>query len=91
MSDGKNNSSGFMWGLLIGGALGSLVSTKKGRRIIKELTEHGFESLENIVDIDKIKETIDKNEFVKAIKEEAEEEKEEMVKKKPRLFRGIKK
>lgn len=58
MNDNKNNS-GFVWGLLIGAAIGSLISTEKGRRIIKELSEHGIESIENLMDIEEIKNVMD--------------------------------
>ncbi len=90
MSD-KNNNSGFVWGLLIGAAVGSLISTEKGRRIIKELSEHGLDSIENLMDIDEIKNAMD--EGIDRGKEilNGEKEVEVTVKKKPRLFRGIKK
>ncbi len=89
MNETKNNS-GFVWGLLIGAAIGSLVSTEKGRRIIKELSEHGLDSIENLMDIDEIKEAMDSG-MEKGREFLNNEEKEEVVKKKPRLFRGIKK
>ena len=90
MNDTKNNS-GFVWGLLIGAALGSLLSTEKGRRILKELSEHGIESIESLMDIDEIKQAMDEGmergkEFLNVDKKEEEA----VVKKKPRLFRGIK-
>jgi hypothetical protein len=90
MNENKNNS-GFVWGLLIGAAIGSLISTEKGRRIIKELSEHGLESIENLMDIDEIKEAMDNG--IEKGKEflNVEEKEEVIVKKKPRLFRGIKK
>jgi len=101
MSDSKNNS-GFVWGLLIGAAIGSLISTEKGRRIIKELSEHGLDSIENLMDIDEIREAMDngiaKGKDILNIEEgrrpEGSARREEVVvtvKKKPRLFRGIKK
>jgi len=90
MNDTKNNS-GFVWGLLIGAALGSLLSTEKGRRILKELSEHGIESIESLMDIDEIKQAMDEGidrgkEFLNVDKKEEEA----VAKKKPRLFRGIK-
>lgn len=90
MSEGRNSSLGFMWGLIIGAALGSLLSTKKGRKIIKEISEHGLESLENIMNIDEIKEVMD--EGVAKGKEifGDEEDTKPVFKKRPRLFRGIK-
>ena len=93
MNDNKNNS-GFVWGLLIGAAIGSLISTEKGRRIIKELSEHGIESIENLMDIEEIKNVMDAG--VEKGKEilDVDNKKEEVtvtVRKKPRFFRGIKK
>lgn len=92
MNENKNNS-GFVWGLLIGAAIGSLISTEKGRRIIKELSEHGLESIENLMDIDEIKQAMEDG--VEKGKEilDVDNKSEEIVvavKKKPRLFRGIK-
>lgn len=93
MNETKNNS-GFVWGLLIGAAIGSLISTEKGRRIIKELSEHGLESIENLMDIEEIKQAMDST--VERGKEilDVDNNKEEVVvtvKKKPRLFKGIRK
>lgn len=100
MSEGKNNS-GFVWGLLIGAAIGSLLSTEKGRRILKELSEHGIESVEKLMDIDEIREAMDEGVINRKENVEGEhsdpeksskrEEVEVVVRKKPRLFRGIKK
>lgn len=89
MSDGRNNS-GFVWGLLIGAAIGSLISTEKGRRIIKELSEHGLDSIENLMDIDEIKNAMDEGIVGgREIFNVREKEEVVVVKKKPRLFRGI--
>ncbi len=89
MSDTKNNS-GFVWGLLIGAAIGSLLSTEKGRRIIKELSEHGIESIENLMDIDEIKDALGESGTLSQnkVREGVVVEKSP---KKPRLFKGIKK
>lgn len=52
MDNRNNNSSGggFLFGMLIGGALVFLVGTNKGRRILKSLTEEGFEGLSDIIE-----------------------------------------
>lgn len=93
MNETKNNS-GFVWGLLIGAAIGSLISTEKGRRIIKELSEHGLESIENLMDIEEIKQamddTVDKGKEILDV-DNKKEEVVVTVKKKPRFFRGIRK
>ncbi|MBI2195721.1 MAG: hypothetical protein HYU48_01595 [Candidatus Levybacteria bacterium] len=51
MSDNRNNSGGgFLFGMLIGGALVFLLGTDKGRRILKSLTEEGFGELSQIIE-----------------------------------------
>lgn len=46
---GKHNSNGFFLGLLLGAGIALLLSTKKGRNILKELTENGIDALEDVV------------------------------------------
>lgn len=66
MDNRNNNSSGggFLFGMLIGGALVFLVGTNKGRRILKSLTEEGFEGLSDI--IEKAGEEIEEEEEISA-------------------------
>lgn len=46
---GRHNSNGFLLGLLLGAGIALLISTKKGRNIIKEITENGIDALEDVV------------------------------------------
>lgn len=55
--DQKNNNhheynpgNGFLMGLIVGGIATLLFTTKKGREIVKDLTEKGFERLEDLQD-----------------------------------------
>ena len=84
----SGNGGGFVWGLLIGAAVASLVSTQKGRQILKDLAEHGLESVENIVNLEEVKNAIevDGEDMM-----EGEMEEPEVKPKKKRLFRGIRK
>ena len=41
---------GFLWGAIIGGGLVFLLSTKKGKKILKTITEEGVEGLSEILE-----------------------------------------
>ena len=43
-------ANGFLFGLVVGAALVFLLATKKGRRILKLISEEGFDNLADIVD-----------------------------------------
>lgn len=49
------HSHGFTWGMIVGGALVLMLTTKKGREILKELAEGGIDGLEEYVDLEKIR------------------------------------
>ncbi len=55
MNNNNNHfSQGFILGALVGGAAIFLLGTKKGNKILKTLTEDGFEGLTNLIeDIEK--------------------------------------
>lgn len=56
MDEPKNkHSHGFTWGMIVGGAVVLMLTTKKGREILKELAEGGIDGLEEYVDLEKIK------------------------------------
>lgn len=40
--------TGFLWGVIIGGVCVYLLSTKKGKNILKELSDNGFDLLEQV-------------------------------------------
>ncbi len=50
MNDNKGGNSGFLLGLIIGGAVVFLLGTDKGRKILKSLTEEGFEELSTVIE-----------------------------------------
>ncbi|HUD44946.1 MAG TPA: YtxH domain-containing protein [Patescibacteria group bacterium] len=49
----KNGSSlnGFLWGLIVGVALTLLFTTKKGRQILRSLTDEGLSKFSEVEDI----------------------------------------
>ena len=90
----KHGPNGLVVGLLIGAAVGALVSTKRGRKILKDVVDYGIEYVGNTVDMDDI-ETIlndDEEEMMGGeVEAVAKEEKEaEQPSRRKRLFRGIK-
>lgn len=55
MEHNKNNHSnkffdGFLWGLIIGGAVVFLIGTKKGKKLLKAITEEGMGGISDIID-----------------------------------------
>jgi len=46
------SSNGFLFGMILGGGLVFLLGTKKGRKILKELSEKGLDALENLSDLE---------------------------------------
>lgn len=84
-------SHSFTWGMLVGGAMVLLLTTKKGRTILKEISEGGIEGIEEFIDIEMVKEL--SKEFSGEDTESINETNEEKTtkKKKRRLFRGVRK
>jgi len=91
---GGNSFSAFIMGMLVGGFIVFLLATKKGKRILKAISEEGFDKVTGI--IEKAEKSVDFDEAF-------EEEEEEIVPKKrivvreetgekpkaKRFFRGI--
>lgn len=50
MNENKGGNSGFILGLIIGGAAVFLLGTDKGRKILKSLTEEGFGELSQFIE-----------------------------------------
>lgn len=48
--------SGFLWGAIIGGTLVLLVSTKKGRKVLRELADVGLDTIENAAQVGNLEE-----------------------------------
>lgn len=44
-------SNGFLLGAIVGGGLVFLVGTKKGKQVLKKLTENGFEGISELADL----------------------------------------
>lgn len=86
----KHHGGGFVWGFALGAAVGALVSTKRGREILKELSDYGLEYLGNVVNLDDLKSAIE-GEEEEIVAGEVTDIKEPTVLKKKRLFRGIRK
>lgn len=88
---GSHSQNSFMWGMIIGGLIVFLLVTKKGRRVLKAISEEGFEKLGEYVDINKLNSL--KESFEDEIDEDEFEGVEEVVKeqnnnpKKPKFFR----
>lgn len=83
-------SHNFTWGMIVGGAVVLMLTTKKGRQILKEVSEGGLDSLEDIIDIDRVRELA--GEFGVDEEDDQEEVEEAEVERKPkrrRLFKGV--
>ncbi len=50
MNDNKGNNSGFLLGLILGGAVVFLLGTEKGRSILKAVTDEGMSELSDILE-----------------------------------------
>src|SRR5689334_1805845 len=103
----KRGHNGFLMGLLVGGAVGALVSTKKGRQILKDIADYGLEYIGKTIDIDDFESILDDEEEMMSGEFDADDEesappkpetekKEEVKESNPepqrrRLFRGIRK
>lgn len=88
------DSHSFTWGMLVGGALVLMLTTKKGRQLLKEITDGGLDGIEEFIDIEKVREIT--NDFSDNSDEEdsqpnIDESSVEKPKKRRRLFRGVRK
>lgn len=96
---GKHGPNGFLLGLLIGGAVGALVSSKKGRKILKDIAEYGLEYVGNTIDMEDIESILseDEEEMMSgeadagSVPEDKESQAEQQERPRRRLFRGIRK
>jgi len=88
----KHGPNGLLLGLLVGGAVGALVSSKKGRQILKDLAEYGLEYVGKTIDMEDIKGILNNDEEeVMAGEMETAKMNEEAAEpsRRKRLFRGI--
>ncbi len=67
----KKGPSGLLLGLIIGGAIGALISTKKGRKILKDIADYGLDYVGNTINLDDI-ETILNDEEAEVLSGEME-------------------
>ncbi len=83
MNNNHNNRffDGVLWGAIIGGGLVFLLGTKKGKKILKMITEEGVEGLSEILeaqmderDLEEDGEEVEDEENLSADKKEAPEE-----------------
>ncbi len=77
MSENKNGhhgSNGFLWGLLIGAFLATLLTSKRGRRILRDFAELGLELFDDFIDRETGKNTTKPQEVVLDEKEESFED-----------------
>lgn len=51
MENNGNNKflNGFIWGAIIGGGLVFLLNTKKGKRLLKLISEEGLDGISNLI------------------------------------------
>lgn len=93
----QHGGGGFLAGLLIGATVGALVSTKKGRQILKDLSDYGLEYVGNVINFDDIETILNEdteemsNGEVAGMDEDVVSETQSEAPKKKRLFRGIRK
>jgi len=92
---GNNFFSGFLLGALIGAGIVFLLGTKKGKKILKAISEEGAGNISNILDkINKSVDMPDESLEEEGMLSENLSSKENVVKDKPkirRFFRGISK
>lgn len=98
----KHGPNGFVLGLIIGGAIGAFVSTKKGRQILKDIAEYGLDYVGNSISMEDIETILNEDEeqmmagemssSAKATADKgAKENDSSEPSRRRRLFRGIKK
>ena len=62
MKEKKGGPNGFLLGLLIGGAVGALISTKRGRQILKDVADYGLDYVGKTINFDDIEAILDEEE-----------------------------
>lgn len=78
----SKSSNGFLFGMIVGGALVFLIGTKKGRMILKQISEKGantIKELSNLEDLESFGESeASGGMYEEAVKPKAEKEKPEV-------------
>ncbi len=62
---GKSGGSAFFWGLIIGGLLATLLTTKRGRQILREVVNLGLELFEDFVE-ERGRKNVEKEDVIEA-------------------------
>lgn len=92
-NSGNNFFSGFLLGVLVGAAVVFLLGTRKGKKLLKAISENGIDNISNI--LDKAEKSVDLDEVAREDEEVASkrefisEEKSFEKPKARRFFRGI--
>ncbi len=74
---GNKFFEGFIWGAIIGGAIVFLMGTKKGKKLLKAITQEGVGNLADIIDEGIDEDELDEEELEESSSNEASEEKKE--------------
>lgn len=62
MSEKHGGPNGFLLGLIIGGAVGALLSTKRGRQILKDVADYGLEYVGKTISMEDIESILEDDE-----------------------------
>lgn len=97
MNDTNHNGSSFLptfiFGVLIGGGIVFLLGTKKGKQLLKTITEEGLEGIAEVEDL--VEEVAERYDEPPVVVVEQQIKKEEVQEQKPtgvkRFFKGIRK
>lgn len=94
----KKGPNGLLLGLIIGGAIGALLSTKRGRKILKDIADFGLEYVGNTISMEDIEtilnddeEIMMKGEMDQPAEDKEKPESQDQQSRRRRLFRGIRK
>ncbi len=96
-NSGNNFFSGFLLGALVGAAVVFLLGTKKGKRLLKAISEEGIDNISNLLEeaskTENLDQVVEKPPFAKASEGQGEFAiKETTIEHRPkvrRFFRGI--
>ncbi len=85
--------NGFLWGALLGGGVVFLLGTKKGKKLLKTITEEGLDGIAGLEDF--VEDEVDEYEEPVVVKSKPKEPsktvetQDEVVSSTRRLFKGI--
>lgn len=76
---GNKFFEGFIWGAIIGGTIVFLMGTKKGKKLLKAITEEGVGNLADIIDEGIDEEEFDEEPSISKAPKDKEDEDEEIT------------